>query len=153
MPIIQSARPPPPHPVTILTIAPMVALVFHPWSLVASRFAKLVRIIKCTQAGDIVHVAIMRVVPLLLVTVVIKVIHNGPIRSDMAKLIRLKICLSNQTDTTGLIKVKKYDKRVFVWLVGLTHVIVSKTWLIRGPGNWRKKPFPTQSQSRQRDFG
>ena len=56
----------------------MVALVFHPWSLVASRFAKLVRIIKCTQAGDIVHVAIMRVVPLLLVTVVIKVIHNGP---------------------------------------------------------------------------
>ena len=57
----------------------MVALVFHPWSLVASRFAKLVRIIKCTQAGDIVHVAIMRVVPLLLVTVVIKVIHNDPI--------------------------------------------------------------------------
>ena len=79
VPIIQSARPPPPDPVTILTIAaPMVALVFHPGSLVASRFAKLVRIVKCTQAGDIVHVAIMRVVPLLLVTVVIKVIHNGP---------------------------------------------------------------------------
>ena len=54
-----------------------------------------------------------------------------------------------------LIKLKSWKIMIkrFVWLGGLTRVIASKTRLIRSPRNWRKKPFPTQSKARQRDFG